>query len=369
MKFYKIIHLLFGAKFDDESGYNVEFLPTQFTQLTEGNIAADSVYNILFEHTLQNPAIYTNASGAQLTVPGPYSFRRYTGQDVVSELSNGYRRAWFKLKSWAIRSVQVNGDTTIQLDSSMWPAYDWAVKIANGVGTVLHTDDFVEVVDNVGVGARGHRIAFKVYHNGLQTVATVHGAGFESFDVAVDNGAFAFKVPATAVDTLTVSVGFINFTVRLIELKDDPRFVKIKLNGLPVQYTVDSAAHTVSLTGTGVVEIQHQGNQIDGDHLTAVPGIDYNPEQFENFGEISVARTIKGLSKNIAVNTAGVREWIDSPRFKTLDGIYMADNSAMRSLWANFALQPNLRDVVVARSMSAWRWYRKFISKLEESNT
>ena len=363
-----IVKIKSGPYFDDESGYSLEFLPTQFTQLSPDNSAVNSMYNILFEHTLQTTALYIDSTGTQQPVNGPYSFRRYASGDITTELSNGYRRAWFKLKSWAIRSQSIDGPTTIQLDSSMWPSYNWAVKIANGVGTVLHTDDFVEVVDNVGVGARGHTVNFKVYHNGLQTVATVHGAGFESFDVAVDNGAFAFKVPDSAVDTLTVSVGFINFTVRLIELKDDPRFVKIKLNGLPVQYTVDSAAHTVSLTGTGVVEIQHQGNQIDGDHLTATPGIDYNPEQFENFGEISVARIVKGLSKNIAVNTAGTREWIDSPKFKTLDGIYMADNSAIRSSWANFGLKPGLQDVVVARSMSAWRWYRKFIAKLEESN-
>ncbi len=363
-----IIKIKSGAYFDDESGYNIDFLPTQFTQLTADNTAVNSMYNILFEHTLQTTALYIDSTGTQQPVPGPYSFRRFNGGDTVAELSNGYRRAWFKLKSWALRSQRIDGATTIQLDSSMWPEYNWAVKIANGVGTVLHTDDFKTVVDNVAVAARGRTVSFKVYHNGLQTVATVRGQGFEAFDVPVVDGVVSFVVPTTAVDTLTVSVGFISFTARLIELNDDPRFVKIKLNGLPVDFAVDSTAYTVTLNGTGVVEIQHQGNNIDGDHLTAIPGIDYNPEQFENFGEISVARIVKGLSKNIAVNTASKREWIDSPKFKTLDGIYMADNSAIRSSWANFALQPGLQDVVVARSMSAWRWYRKFISKLEESN-
>jgi hypothetical protein len=361
-----IIKIRSGTHIDDESGYSLEFLPTQFTQLTSGNIAADSAYNILFDYVLQTTAYYIDSTGTKQPVTGPYSFCRIN--DNEGELSNGYRRAWFKLKSWAIRSQQIAGDTTIQLDSSMWPAYKWAVKINNGVGTVLHQDDFKPVVDNVAVGARGQRIAFKVYHNGLQTVATVNGLGFDQFDVPVNNGELEFDVPATAVDTLTVSVGFISFVVRLIEMVDDPRFVKVKLNGLPVVYTVDSTDYSLSLSGTGVVEIQHQGTQVDVDHLTAIPGIDYNPEQFENFGEISVARIVKGLSKNIAVNTAGTREWIDSPKFKTLDGIYMADNSAIRSSWANFGLKPGLQDVVVARSMSAWRWYRKFIAKLEESN-
>lgn len=363
-----IIKIKNGAQFDSESGYTIDFLPTQFTQLSEDNTAADSMYNILFEHTLQTTALYIDSNGTQKPVPGPYSFRRLTGKDTTSELSNGYRRAWFKLKSWAFRSQPVQGATTIQLDSSMWPEYNWAVKIANGVGTVVHTDDFKPVVDNVAVGARGRNISFKVYHNGLQSIATVSGLGFETFYVPVEDGVVTFKVPSTAVDTLTVSVGFISFTARLIELKDDPRFVKIKVNGLPVNYSIDSTLYTVSLNDVGVAEIQHQGNNIDGDHMATVPGVDYNPEQFENFGEISVARVIKSLSKNIAVNTANKREWIDCPKFKTLDGIYMADNSAMRSSWANFALQPGLQDVVVARSISAWRWYRKFIAKLEESN-
>jgi len=365
-----IIKIKSGLNIDDDSGYSIDFLPTQFTQLTTGNIAADSVYNILFEHNLQNPAVYTNANGSQLTVPGPYSFRRYTGGNLTSELSNGYRRSWFKLKSWAIRSVQVSGDTTIQLDSSMWPTYDWAVKIANGVGTVVHADDFVELVDNVAVGARGRRINFKVYHDSPQQVAIVRGSGFDSFNVNIVDRTVSFIVPPTAGDALKVSIGSISVTVRLIELKNDPRFLQITLDGMPVDYTVDSMDYTISLLGGmfGVVEISHQGNQIDNDRITAIPGLDYNPEQYENLGEISAARLIKGLSRNITINTANTREWIDSPRFKTLDGIYMADNSAMRLSWANFALQPGLQDVVVARSMSAWRWYRKFISKLEESN-
>jgi hypothetical protein len=364
-----IIKIKSGTNFDDESGYTIAFLPTQFTQLSAGNVAANSVYNILYEHTLQTTASYIDNTGTQQPVDGPYSFRRYTGGETIAELSNGYRRAWFKLKSWAIRSQAVNGPTTIQLDSTMWPTYDWAVNITNGVGTVLHTDNFKPVVDNVAVGARGHSITFKVYHNGLHSVATVRGSGFAQFDTAIDNGTIAFDVPATAVDTLSVSVGFISFDVRLIELKYDPRFVKVKLNGLPVDYSVDSSVYTMAVDGIGTVEIQHQGDQIDSDHLTAIPGIDYNPSQIENFGEISVARISKGLLKNIAINTANTREWIDSPKFKTLDGIYMADHSAIRASWANFALQPGLQDVTVARSISAWRWYRRFIAKLEESNS
>jgi hypothetical protein len=363
-----IIKIKSGLKFDDESGYNLSFAPTQFTQLTTDNIAADSMYNILFDHTLQTPSVYTNSSGIQETVYGPYSFRRYQGGDSIAELSNGYRRAWFKLKSWAIRSVIVAGETVIQLDKSMWPTYNWAVSITNGASVVLHADDLKNVVDNTAIGARGHTLTFKVYHSGIYQIATVRGQGFTTFTVPVVDGKIEFTVPTTALHTLSVSIGPIRFTAKLIELVDDPRFVKVSLDNMPVEFTTDSTAYTITVTGIGSVEIKHQGNQADTDHLTAIPGLDYNPEQLDNFGEISVARLVNGLAKNIAINTGGTREWIATPRFSTLDGIYMADDSAMRSSWANFALLPTLQDVIVARSMAAWRWYRKFISKLEDSN-
>jgi hypothetical protein len=363
-----IIKIIAGKKFDDESGYSLNFSPTQFTQLSADNIAADSMYNILFEHTLQTPSMYTNSSGAQDTVYGPYSFRRIANSDTISELSNGYRRAWFKLKSWAIRSVKINGETTIQLDQSMWPTYNWAISVNDNVGTVLHTDDFEQVVDNSAVGARGHAMVFKVYHSGVYQTATITGQGFDSFSVPMVDNTIEFTVPATALFTLNVSIGPISITTKLIELANDPRFVKMSLDNMPIAFTADSTTYTVLVTGTGTVEIKHQGNQAPADHLTAIPGLDYNPEQLDNFGEINVARLVNGLAKNIAINTGGTREWIATPKFKTLDGIYMADNSAMRSSWAKFGLLPTLQDVVVARSMSAWRWYRKFISKLEESN-
>ena len=363
-----IIKLKAGNKFDDESGYRLAFAPTQFTQLSVDNIAADSMYNILFDHTLQTPSNYTSTDGTQQTVHGPYSFRRYQGNNTVTELSNGYRRAWFKLKSWAIRSVKINGETTIQLDQSMWPTYHWAVSVATGIGTVLHTDDFETLVDNTAIGARGHKLSLKLYHSSAYQTATVTGQGFVTFTVPVVNNVVEFTVPTTALHTLDVSIGSISITAKLIELINDPRFVKVTLDNMPVEFTADSTAYSITLNGQGAVEIKHQGNLADADHLTAIPALDYNPEQLDNFGEISVARLVNGLSRNIAINTGKTQEWIATPKFKTLDGIYMTDDSALRSAWAKFALLPTLQDVVVARSMSAWRWYRKFISKLEEAD-
>lgn len=363
-----IIRIKAGTKFDDESGYNLAYSTTQFTQLTADNNAVDSVYNILFEHTLQTPSVYVNSAAEEDIVKGPYSFRRYQGRNVISELSNGYRRAWFKLKSWAIRAVKIDGDTTIQLDESMWPTYNWAIGLVNGVGTVLHADDFKGVVDNVAIAARGHKLTFKVYLSEAYQTATVSGQGFDTFSVPVVDDVVEFTIPSTALHTLTVAIGPISVSARLINLQSDPRFIKVSQDNMPLDFAVDSTAYTVSVTGSGTIEIKHQGNQADNDHLTAIPGLDYNPEQFDNFGEISVARLAKGLVKNVTINTQGTKEWIATPKFKTLDGVYMTDNSAMRSSWAKFALLPTLQDVVVARSMAAWRWYRKFISKLEESN-
>lgn len=358
-----------GTVLDLESGYKLTFDSNQFTQITEGNVARNSMYNIVYEHTLHSPSVYTDATGQQYRVYGPYSFRRYNNKDVVSELSNGYRRAWFRLKSWAIRSYEISGETTLNLDATMLPTYDWSVKVDNGAGTVIHSDDFSNVVDNTAVVARDQLTSFTVYHNGLHTSAHITGQGFDAFNVDVVDGKFEFVVPGTAVDSLTVHIGFITFTAKVIDFKNDPRFIKLSLNGLPIDYSVDLTALTITVNGTGVLEMRHQGDIVDSDHLTAIPSLDYNPEQLENLGEVTVARLIKGLQKNIEANTAsGLKPWVESPQYKTLDGIYMADHSAMRSTWAVMSLNPVLQDVVVSRSMSAWRWHRRFISKLEELN-
>lgn len=358
-----------GTVLDIESGYKLTFDSDQFTQLTDGNVAKDSMYNIVYEHTLQTPSTYTTRDGRQLTVYGPYSFRRYAGGDTISELSNGYRRAWFRLKSWAIRSQEITGPTTLQLDESMWPTYEWAVKIDNGVGTVTHTDNFKPVVDNQAVVARGQTATFKVYHNSQQDVAYITGQGFEQFSVTVSNGVVEFTVPESAVDSIRVEIGFIGVVAKVIELKDDPRFIKLTLNSLPIEFTFNSNAYTVSVDGTGTLELRHQGNQADTDHLTTIPGLDYNAEQQDNLGELTVARLIDGLSKNVKINTAsGSRIWVESPQYKTLDGIYMADHSAMRATWVQLNLTPNLQDIVVNRSQASYRWYRRFITKVEELN-
>jgi len=355
-----IIKIQSGSTVDLESGYKLNFLPTQFTQLSTSNTAKDSMYNILYNHTQQDFSYYIDGDGNQRTVSGPYSFNRVKGSNTTVNLSNGYRRAWFKLKSWAISTRNIVDGATIQLDATMWPTYDWGIKLVNGQAIVIFADDLSPVVDNYAVGGRGEVITFDIYGATESNYATVNGQ-----QIALINSQLAFTIPADAPKLLLVKIGSLEFKIRIIDIKADPRFIKLSLNGLPISYSIIAGEYAVIVNGTGTLELHHQGNVIaDSDHLTAIPGFDYNPEQIPSLGEFSPARVSKGLSRSIVIDSnSNTTTWV-----KSLDGIYMVEHSAIRSAWANFKLDPGLKDITVSRSLAAWRWYRKFISKLEENN-
>lgn len=365
-----IIKLQEGTTVDSESGYKLNFVSSQFTELSTDNTAKNSMYNILYNHTQQDSSYYSDSVGNQQTVSGPYSFRRLGGKPVNEELSNGYKRAWFKLKSWACKTQEVVDSTVITLDSTAWPTYNWAVQLANGNAQIIFVDDLVPVVDNYAVGARGQTITFDLYDTAnSQLTATIAGFGIAAFSVNTFNNQLTFTVPADAPDVLMVNCGALAFKIRVIDIKTDPRFVKIKLDGIDIDFTVAESEYSITVVGTGTLELKHQGNMAAGEHLTAIPGFDLNPLQLSSLGEFSPARLIKGLSNSVKINTNNnLYAWSDCPQIKSLDGIYMVDNSAIRAAWANFKLNPGLQDVVVSRSLANWRWYRRFIAKLEENN-
>lgn len=356
-----IIKLQAGSMLDLESGYKLNFLPTQFTQLSTSNTAKDSMYNILYNHTQQDFSYYLDSNGNQKTVNGPYSFRRVHDNSTRLDLSNGYRRAWFKLRSWAISTQEIVETATIQLDGTMWPTYNWGIKFANGAAVVVFADDHTPVVDNYAVGARGEEITFDIYGTINETnYAVVNGQ-----QIPVANNKLIFTIATDAPKLLSVSIGNMQIKILVIDIKLDPRFIKLSINSLPVEYSIVAGEYAINVNGTGKLELRHQGTNIAvTDHLTAIPGFDYNPEQIPSLGEFSPARVSLGLSKSIVIDSNdNTTSWI-----KSFDGIYMAEHSAIRAAWANFKLDPGLKDITVSRSLAAWRWYRKFISKLEENN-
>jgi hypothetical protein len=362
-----IIKIFTGDTFDSESGYRLKFLPSQFNQLSPTNTAKNAMYDIVYQHTQHDYAYYIDDGGVQRTVDGPYSFRRVQGKELSQELSNGYKQAWFRLKSWAIRTVEIDGQTTIQLDASMWPTYKWALSTSNDQLKVLHTDTFKQAPDNYAVIARGEPVSFDVYVPNAST-ATIGDSTVDIIDGKID-----FVVPTDAGDTLKITINDQSVVARVINPTQDPRNIQVKLNGLNVVYSVNLARTNnvvtgveIEIDGTGVVEIKHQGNVISGDHLTAIPGFEYNPEQVSSLGEFTPSRIVHGMYAAINATKHEGQAWINSPQVQGADGIYIAEHSSIRAGWASFKLAPTLQDVLISRSLSSWRWYRKFISKLDE---
>lgn len=362
-----IIKIVTGDTHDSESGYRLKFLPSQFNQLSTDNTAKNAMYDIVYQHTQHDYAYYIDDEGTQRTVDGPYSFRRLQGKELSQELSNGYKKAWFRLKSWGIRTVAVDGLTTIKLDASMWPTYKWALSIIDGKLKVLHTDTFKQSPDNYAVVARGEQVTFDVYVPNASTALI----GDSTVDI-IDN-VVKFVVPQDAGDTLKISINGNYIVARVIDTKQDPRNIQIKLNGLSTDYTPilsydndQVVGFDIEVNGSGLLEIKHQGNVIDGDHLTAIPGFDYNPEQISSLGEFTPSRIVHGMIASISASKMPGQAWINSPQVTGTDGIYIAEHSSIRSSWARLKLSPTLQDSLIARSLSSWRWYRKFISKLDE---
>lgn len=371
-----IIEIVNGDKYDAESGYNLKFLPSQFSELTADNTASDAMYDIVYNHTLQNFAYY-NQGTASKTVSGPYQFRRVTDNTpLINQLSIGYSRAWFRLKSWAIRTVADFDNSTVELDATMWPKYDWGIKVINNTLRAVYLDNFSIVAKNLPRIAAGESANFTVFVDGNPSVATISGVDMTSFDVDIVNNYFTFVVPADAPSKLTITIDGKSIQAKVIDVKQDPRNVKVKLNGLPVDYSFtvvrDSSWAITSVQlqadGQGTLEIQHQGDHADNDHITAIPGLVFNPEQNINLGEFTPSRLVHNMTSSINANKrSDSQSWNSVDYVFDADGAIMADNSSMRSAWTSFRLSPTIQDSVIARSLSGWRWWRKFISKLESN--
>lgn len=363
-----IIKIVAGDTLDNETGYKLKFLPTQFTQLSDTNTAKNAMYDIVYQHTQHDYSYYIDSSSNQKTVSGPYSFRRIENQPLNMELSNGYRRAWFRLKSWATRTYQIETPTTIELDASMWPVYEWTIAVRDGAAAVLHPDNYENVVDNRAVVARGEVVKFNVNVPGATSVVLN-----ESTYAIVDNSV-ELLIADDAADVLTFQIGSYTFKARTINVNADPRYMQVTLDGLPTTVAplvtvVDGhvTALSIQCDQVGTLKLNHQGTLISNDQLSAIPGLELNSMQSVNLGEFTPSRLVHGLLAAIAATKQENKSWIDCPQVLTGNGICMADNSSARAAWASFKLSPTVQETVVARSMSAWRWHRKFISKLEEN--
>jgi len=363
-----IIELVTGDIFDRESGYKLKFLPSQFDQLTASNTAKYLMYDIVYNHTQHKYSYYINSDGNQKTVSGPLSFRRFENKELYQELSNGYRRAWFRLKSWALRHYNISeAGTVIALDASMWPTYNWTLSIQDGNAVILHTDDYTNVVDNRAVVARGEIVKFSI------SIPDATEIIFNGQSYTIENGEVEILIPEDAPDVVTFQALDYRFKARVINVNMDPRSIKVKLDGLPATYTPiislnngHVASFSIQIDKTGLLTIEHQGNVIIDDSITAIPGLALNSTQNIDLGEFTPSRLVYGMTDAITATKKPEQSWIDSPQILTANGVQMADNSSIRSAWANLKLKPALSEVIIARSMSAWRWHRKFISKLEE---
>lgn len=373
-----IVEIAKGDVYDQESGYNLKFLTSQFSELTANNTAARSMYDIVYNHTLQNYSYYSQGTSNK-TVRGPYQFRRVRhSNDLNSELSIGYRRAWFNLKSWAIKTINNVLDPTITLNGDVWPVYHYGIKLQDNQLRAFKLDDpnAGVIVENLPRVAKGEPVTFDLFlDNNVQT-ARIGASDMDSFDVPVVNGNLTFVVPDDAPPLLTISLGQRSITVKVINVKFDPRNVKVKLNGLPATYSFnlnrnqDFSVNSVDVivTGSGSLEIHHQGNVITDEHITAIPGLSLNPEQNINLGEFTPSRVVHDFSNAIRANLPDDNSsWIDSQKSNNAFNALVADNSSMRSAWTSLKMTPNIQDVFIARSLTAWRWYRKFISKLESN--
>jgi len=369
----RIIDIVTGTVADSESGYNLSFLPSQFKKMTDGNPAKNAMYDIMYNHTQQTP-INSSDGQSPVVIRGPYHFRRFVAPaNTAAELSNGYRKAWFRLKSAVIKTLPVD-NSQVTLDASAWPAYEWTIAPINGIAKVLHSDNFDEVVGNVAVVARGEVASFKLTLPTYRTRVDVIELGLallSSTDI------FSFTVPLDAPSTLTLSVSESNgdslIALRVINVEQDPRAPQVLLDGLPTNYTfrdIDGyRTSTISIPGYGTAEIRHQGDQVDStDHITAVPGLDYNPTQNINFGEFTPSRVISAFNRNIKINEQANTAWVNSPQWSAMDGAIMADHSSMRSAWTSFKLEPTIQDSIIGRASSSWAWHRKFMSRLDYFN-
>lgn len=371
-----IIEPVTGTVVDSESGYSLKFLPSQYTELSEDNPIRNSMFDIVYKHTLHDYAYYTD-SDVTKTIPGPYSFRRVSSQPLHLELSNGYQKAWFSLKSWVIATEDNTTDLAYALDASAWPTYNYILEPSAGIlracaeGGNNQAQPFGRVV-----GAKLEPITFELFvPDRVRQFVTIDGPGLNEIEAQIVDNKVSFVLPEDCPSRVYLTLDSYVLPIDVINVKDDPRHVKVKLNGLPATYTLNPTRNTaghvlsfdVEVAGSGSVEIRHQGNTINAnDHVTALPGLELNPSQVLTLGEFTPSRLVTAMTETINITKFNKSlSWVDSPQTPLLTGALMVDNSALRSKWADLKLSPNLSDVLIARSMSSWRWYRKFIDKLE----
>lgn len=368
-----LVELIAGDSYDTESGYKLKFSPSNFSELSNDNIAKNPMYNILYKTTQQNLVSYFK-NNVRKTYPGPYSFRRWDNGNKDLELSNGWKQAWFRLKSAAVRKIAIDGETIVPLDLTMWANYQWGITVNQGLATFIHLDNYQPVVDNRAVVARGQPATFKLFLIDSDVTSVTVNDGITESTVDVIDGAITFVVADNASDLLTISWNSTVLVARVIESYQDPRNPKVKLNGLDVDYSFDTTLSGNSVTavnlmvnGSGALEIAHQGNIVnDDDVITAVPGMDLNPDQYTVLNEFSVAKIIERVQAEISATKRKDQSWIDCLAAKSLNGIQMAEHSSMRAAWATIKLNPSLDELVISRSLAVWKWHRKFLSKLEE---
>ncbi len=367
-----IVELIAGDVYDSESGYKLKFSASNFSELSNENIAKNPMYNILYKTTQQNLVSYFKASSRK-TYPGPYSFRRWTGGNRDFELSNGWKQAWFRLKSSAIRKITIDGETSIPLDLSMWANYHWGITVHQDQATFVHLDNYQPVVENRAVVARGQPATFKLFLVDSDVTSVTINDGVAESTVDVVDGAITFLVSNDASDLLTISWDSTVLVTRVIDSIQDPRNPKAKLNGLDIDYSFEVTlsgnlvtAVNLLASGQGALEITHQGNIVNDDVITAVPGMDLNPDQYTILNEFSVAKIIEKVQAEISATKRKDQSWIDCLAVKSLNGIQLAEHSSMRAAWATIKLNPSIEELVISRSLAVWKWHRKFLNKLEE---
>lgn len=385
-----------GSEVDSESGFKLKFLPSQFRQLDSDSPAANAFYDVQFRHTLQDSTTYfVNSTGEDRTISGPYNFRRLASNvnhdvnlDLADGLSSGYRRAWFRLRSWVSNTYDISALSTdlesnrlLALPADAWPSYHWYLGFNQGLPSVRHTDNFDQTADNIMIGALGEK-------------TLIDSSGVESLKL-IDHYSDAVIVETTS-DALghcelsipnDVPTGFYDLVINddqvikfmVLDPKFDPRSPKIAVDGLPVNYeyaierNVDGEITSLQLkinATNSLLEVQHQGSfTSDSDHATSLPGLEYNPTQDLDLRIVTPSRLARSLKKCIQANSLDGRQpWNETAKIFALDGAVMADTSSQRAQWALNRLEPNLSEAVAARSMAAWRWYRRFVALINRYN-
>ena len=388
---------------DPESGYKLTFLPSQFRELDPDSPPAQAMYDILFKHTLQDDTKYLNANGDERSVPGPYSFRRVESlitnqpQTIAAGMSSGYRRAWFRLRSWASNTYDLStlpannaGEVSMVLPGSAWPRYEWKISFVDHKPQVLHTDNLENSIENILVGAVGENLYLDTVgienieiwdRDNEQSVLTATPDSLGAIFITIPNSITAgfYELRINSLPGIPSVLPDAKLDLLLINAKVDPRSPTLLVNGLPADYrfelSVDSSniveSVTVFITGEeGIAEIRHQGEFVsDADHATALSALEFNPLQNLNLDRFSPGRLAAGFFRCIRANSiSGSGIWPTSTQIPALDGSLMTDISAVRSVWLEHRSTPSLSQSLISRSLSTWRWHRKFLSLLERYN-